>query len=79
MQIQVTYYASLREQRGTEREVLEVDGGSLRDLYRRLAHTYRFSHAEQQVRPAVNDEFKPWDRPLSDGDRVVFVPPVSGG
>jgi molybdopterin converting factor small subunit len=79
VQIQVTYYASLRDQRGTDRETLSVDSASLRDLYRALARQYRFAFAQEQIRPAVNDEFCPWDRPLDDGDRVVFVSPVSGG
>jgi molybdopterin converting factor small subunit len=79
MRIHLTYYASLREQRGTDRETIEVGSASLRDLYRALVRSYRFSYAEEQVRPAVNDEFSQWDRPLGDGDRVVFVPPVSGG
>jgi len=28
---------------------------------------------------AVNDEYAEWDRSLSDGDEVSFIPPVSGG
>ena len=79
MQIHLTYYASLREQRGTDHETIELGGISLRALYRQLAETYRFSYTEEHIRPAVNDEFIPWDRPLDDGDRVVFVSPVSGG
>lgn len=79
MQIHMTYYASLRAQRGTDRETLDVGSPSLRELYRTLATTYRFSYGEEQIRPAVNDEFTPWDRALSEGDRVVFVSPVSGG
>lgn len=79
MRIHVTYYASLRERRGTDSETLEVDSASLRELYRGLASTYRFSYGEEHIRPAVNDAFVPWDRVLRDGDRVVFVSPVSGG
>jgi len=28
---------------------------------------------------AVNDEFSDWDIKLNDGDRLVFIPPVTGG
>jgi Molybdopterin converting factor, small subunit len=28
---------------------------------------------------AVNDEFSDWDIELNDGDRLVFIPPVTGG
>jgi len=31
------------------------------------------------LKVAVNEEFAAWDRPLADGDRVVFIPPVAGG
>jgi len=31
------------------------------------------------LRVAVNEEFSDWQRPLEDGDRVVFIPPVAGG
>jgi len=79
MQIHLTYYAILREQRGADRETVDVASPSLRDLYRTLAGTYRFSYAEEQIRPAVNDELSPWDRRLVDGDQVVFISPVAGG
>ena len=28
---------------------------------------------------AVNDEFSQWDIKLNNGDRLVFIPPVTGG
>jgi molybdopterin converting factor small subunit len=28
---------------------------------------------------AVNDEMASWDSSLSDGDEVLFFPPVAGG
>jgi molybdopterin converting factor small subunit len=31
------------------------------------------------LRVAVNDEFGDWRARLSDGDTVVFLPPVAGG
>lgn len=79
MRIYITYYAGLREQRGATRETIEVTSTSLRDLYRALTRSYRFSYAEEQIRPAVNDQLSPWDRPLVDGDQVVFISPVAGG
>jgi sulfur-carrier protein len=79
MQIHLTYYASLRERRGLDRETLDVASDSLRALYRTLARSHRFMFDEEQIRPAVNDEFSSWERRLSDGDRVVFISPVAGG
>ena len=31
------------------------------------------------LRVAINTEFGDWSAPLSDGDAVVFIPPVAGG
>jgi molybdopterin converting factor small subunit len=31
------------------------------------------------LRVAVNESFSDWSRPLAEGDRVVFIPPVAGG
>ena len=31
------------------------------------------------LRVAVNAEFAAWDRPVRDGDEIVFLPPVAGG
>ena len=28
---------------------------------------------------AINDEFSDWDIELKNGDRLVFIPPVTGG
>ncbi|MGD0836555.1 MAG: MoaD/ThiS family protein [Polyangia bacterium] len=79
MHITIEYHAILREQRGLDSEIVEVAHTSLRELYDNLRHTFTFSLARQHVRPAVNDQFCHWDRQLSHGDRVVFVPPTSGG
>lgn len=79
MQIHLTYFASLRERRGTDHETIEVTSSSLRNLYRSLDSAYGFSYTEENIRPAVNDEIAHWERPLADGDRVVFISPVSGG
>jgi molybdopterin synthase sulfur carrier subunit len=79
MQIQISYYAQLREQRGLAHENVQIESPNLRELYRGLARAHRFTLAEETVRPAVNDAFCPWERPLADGDHVVFIPPVSGG
>ena len=79
MQIRVSYYAILREQRGLDQETVRIEDASLRQLYRDLARSHGFSLGEKHVRPAVNDAFCDWDRPLADGDSVVFVPPVAGG
>jgi molybdopterin converting factor small subunit len=79
MQIRISYYAILREQRGLDEETVRTDNSDLRQLFRDLERAWGFSLSEKHVRPAVNDEFCDWSRPLVDGDHVVFIPPVAGG
>lgn len=31
------------------------------------------------VRVAINQQFASWDTPLSGGDELAFLPPISGG
>jgi molybdopterin synthase sulfur carrier subunit len=79
VRINIRYFAILREQRGLDEEDLDRTSPSLRELYRDLRRSHAFSVAEEHIRPAVNDELCDWSRPLQDGDRVVFIPPVAGG
>jgi molybdopterin converting factor small subunit len=77
--IQVQYYAVLREQAGRSEEALLTAAATPVDLYRELQARYAFSLPQTLLRVAVNDEFCAWDRVLTPGDRVVFIPPVAGG
>jgi molybdopterin converting factor subunit 1 len=80
LNINVRYFALFRELTGRSEEPLLVEAGSTAGrLYRKLGETYAFQLGMEDVRVAVNDEFASFDRPLAEGDRVVFIPPVSGG
>lgn len=75
----VRYFAVLREQRGLDSENVATDSATLRALYIDLADRHGFRLPVGVVRYAVNGTFVDQDRPLTDGDEVVFVPPVAGG
>jgi molybdenum cofactor guanylyltransferase len=77
--IEVQYYALLREQAGRRDESLQTTASTPRELYEELRARYAFSLAPELLRVAVNAEFSDWQRPLTDGDAVTFIPPVSGG
>lgn len=76
--IQVEYFAILREHVGRDREQLATAAATVAELYQELDRRYGFP-ALGQLKVAVNDEFQPWNAPLRDGDFVVFIPPVAGG
>ena len=79
MRYSVLYFASLRDAAGAEGEHVDSTHVDARGLYAELRARHGFSLPAERVRVAVNGEFAPWDKALSDGDEVAFLPPVSGG
>ena len=79
MQLKIQYYALMREQAGRSEETVDTAAATPADLYGELAARYGFTLSREQLKVAVNSEFSDWSRPLSQGDAVVFIPPVAGG
>jgi molybdopterin synthase sulfur carrier subunit len=77
--VNLQYYAQLREQAGMGSEQVNTAATSLRELYEELRARKGFSLAADALKVAVNAQFSAWDRPLRDGDTIVFIPPVAGG
>jgi len=77
--IRVQYYALLREQAGRSDEALDTSARTPRELYEELQKRHPFSLAPEMLRVAINAEFGEWTQLLTDGDSVVFIPPVAGG
>jgi MoaD family protein len=77
--IQVRYYAILREQAGKSEEAFTTTAASPSALFDELKLRYPFTLSAQQLKVAINAEFRDWHTPLQDGDSVVFIPPVAGG
>ena len=77
--VHVQYFAILREERGLTEEALSTGAPTPGALYEELRVRHRFSLPAEKVRAAVNGEFASSAAPLSEGDRVVFIPPVAGG
>jgi molybdopterin synthase sulfur carrier subunit len=76
--IHVEYFAILREHVGRSHESLETNSRTVADLYHELDRRYKFPEVAH-MKVAINDEFGEWDSVLTDGDSVVFIPPVAGG
>jgi len=77
--IKVEYFAHLRERRGLARETVVTAAVSAAGLFDELAARHEFRMERARVRVAVNDAVVPWETPLGDGDRVVFLTPFGGG
>jgi molybdopterin-guanine dinucleotide biosynthesis protein A len=79
MQVNIRYFALMREQAGRSEETIETTARTPADLYAELTARYGFTLGEEQLRVAVNSEFSDWSHKLAAGDAIVFLPPVAGG
>ena len=75
----VRYFAVFREQAGVACESVEWPGGSSQELFFLMTEKHANLNAESAALVAVNDEMSDWEKPLTDGDVVLFFPPVAGG
>ena len=76
MLITVKLFAGLRERAGESERELELDAGArVSDVWTPLG----LGEEPDGLLYAVNKEYAPPDRRLSEGDEVALIPPVSGG
>ena len=76
MRVSVRLFAALREQAGLRARDLDVpDGATVADVWREL----RLGDEPSGLLYALNREYVDRHTPLSDGDEVALIPPVSGG
>ncbi len=85
MQIQLKFFASLREAVGTGSESLAVPAdvktaGEVRELLRARGGAWTEALAEgRALRVAVNQQMADASAPLTEGCELAFFPPVTGG
>ena len=77
--IQIRYYAILREASGVEKETVKTAAHDAGGLYKELQARYNIRLPDRNLKVAVNDHFCSLNTVLKDGDSVVFMPPVAGG
>lgn len=81
MFVTIHLFARLREVAGAAELEREVPAGATaRDAWVVLTHEFpALSAYEASISCAVNEEYARFTTRLADGDRVAFLPPVSGG
>lgn len=79
MELNIRYFAVMREQAGRAEETIETHAATPAAVYAELTARHHFSLAKEQLKVAVNSEFSDWARVLAAGDSLVFIPPVAGG
>ena len=79
MKMTVRYFAAFREAVGLETEPVETEAGTTGELFAECrARHGGLDHYESSL-VAINDEMARWDSTLTEGDEVLFFPPVAGG
>jgi molybdopterin synthase sulfur carrier subunit len=85
MQIQLKFFASLREAVGTSGETLTLPAevktaGQARDFLRARGGMWAEALADgKALRIALNQQMADTTAPLSEGCELAFFPPVTGG
>lgn len=79
IRVECAYYAMMRERSGCASESIQTEATTPQELYEQVVSVHGFSAERSHVKVAINDAFATWETPLQDGDRIAFIPPVSGG
>ena len=77
--IKIIYFARLREAIELDEEIIMLPKGALPSDAQKLLNEKYDLNIDTNLKVAINDQFSNWDKELSDGDRLVFIPPVTGG
>lgn len=81
MRVRVLFFGQLKEITGVAQEDAELsDGARVEDLFERYGRRFpKLASFRASIAASVNQEYATWRAPLSSGDEVAFLPPVSGG
>jgi molybdopterin converting factor subunit 1 len=81
MRVRVLFFGQLKDIVGRSEDAAEVGEGALvEELFARYGQRYpELARFRGSVVASVNQAFADWQSPLSAGDEVAFLPPVSGG
>lgn len=81
MRVRVLFFGQLKEITGVAQEETDLsDGARVEDLFERYGRRFpKLADFRQSIAASVNQEYAPWRSPLTNGDEVAFLPPVSGG
>lgn len=81
MKVKVLLFASLREIVGSSQSALDIEQGAhVADVWKGLAALYPAIQPHSgTIAYALNGFYAKPDEPVSEGDEIAFLPPVSGG
>lgn len=77
--VHIRYFAAFRDAVGMGEEQVTTEAKNLEGLFEERVAAHAHLHPEHQAKVAVNDVLVRWQDKFSDGDEVLFFPPVAGG
>ena len=78
--VRVRYFAILREQRGLDEERIATEAATAGELYEELRRRHPVLASGRQASGRDQRRVRAMGLPrCSDGDALVFIPPVAGG
>ena len=81
MRVRVLFFGQLKDITGLDCDEAELsEGARVEDLFERYGRRFpRLASFRASIAASVNQEYAGWRAPLTAGDEVAFLPPVSGG
>ncbi len=81
MRVRVLFFGQLKDITGLSQDEAELsEGARVEDLFERYGRRFpKLAEFRASIAASVNQEYAQWRAPLSSGDEVAFLPPVSGG
>jgi molybdopterin converting factor subunit 1 len=81
MRVRVLFFGQLKDITGLSHDEAELsEGARVEDLFERYGRRFpKLAEFRPSIAASVNQEYAQWRAPLSSGDEVAFLPPVSGG
>ena len=79
IQISIHYFAGLRDATKKDVEMITIrKGATPKSVYQHLITKYSLPDINH-LKVAINDSFVSHDTKIMDQDKLVFIPPVTGG
>lgn len=81
MRVRVLFFGQLKDIVGVAEDFAELsEGARVEDLFERYGRRFpKLSDFRPSIAASVNQQYAEWRAPLTTGDEVAFLPPVSGG
>ena len=79
MKVTILYFGQLKEQAGTDKEVIDSNTNTVSEIYQQLKERHGLSLPFENLRAARNEIFCEGTDTVRDDDVIAFMPPMSGG